>query len=245
MRQLTVLILGSYDGQSAVHQATRSAIHHAAGMADMVVNTRWMGPDDVLLYPGLVAEAQAVLLAPPAERPYRRVPTALLAALKTVREQDLPFLATGESHGLVYLELAQNVLGMSEAGGADLDPEDGDRVLHQLFLSEGASPRRLKVREVELEVVPGGPVAELYGASTRVTEKTDAVNGLNPDYAAALEEAGLRAGLLRREDQRPFLHALESRRYHVTAAFLPQLRSNRDEPHPLLAGLLTAGTDAA
>mgnify|MGYP003573391616 CR=1 FL=1 len=67
---------------------------------------------------------------------------------------------------------------------------------------------------------------------------TDVVTGLNPDYAEAIEGTGCLPAMMSAGTNRPVLHVLEGRRWYVTAAFLPQLRSTDEAPHPLFAGLM-------
>jgi CTP synthase len=203
----------------------------------MVLNTRWMGADDLLHYPGVVIEADAVVLAPPGPRTRKVLPLSLLEALSLVRERDLPLLATGESHGLVFVEIARKILGLEEATSTWYEPYAREPVVHTLEGAESLD-RDERTRELDCEVGDHPLIASLYGDARRVTEVTDVVCGLNPDYAEAIENAGCVPAVWAAGSNRPVLHVMEGRRWYVTAGFLPQLRSTPQKPHPLFSGLM-------
>jgi CTP synthase len=161
----------------------------------------------------------------------------VIAGLTLIRTRNLPLLATGEAHGLVLIELAREILGLKEATSTRFEEEAVEPVVHAVGpRSEGPHPPR----EIQLELLPDPLVVPLYGHPGRITEMTDLAFGLNPDYARALAGAGLRTAATDPQGGRPYLHVLEGQRFHMTAAFLPQLKSRRGSPHPLFKGLLAA-----
>ncbi|MAB90398.1 MAG: hypothetical protein CMJ90_13175 [Planctomycetes bacterium] len=234
MQQNTILFLGKYEGDNAAQVATRKAVLEAGSAHKVVLNTRWMGPDNLTLYPGMVSEAAAVVLAPPQEHAPAILSESMLAALTVVRETGLPFLATGESHGLVFIEAARSLLGLEHAGSAVFDEAVQDPVIHEL---PGAT---CAMHKVELEIVGDELLGPLYADVGRVVEQTDIISGLNPDYAARLTDVGFRTAAKDRHGGRPYLHVLEGHPFHVTAAFLPQIRDEPGSPHPLFNGLVAA-----
>lgn len=236
MQQNTILFLGKYEGDNAAQVATRKAVLEAGGAHKVVLNTRWMGPDNLTLYPGMVSEAAAVVLAPPQEHAPAILSESMLAALTVVRETGLPFLATGESHGLVFIEAARSLLGLEHAGSALFDAPTSDPVVHEVPAIDGAEG----MHEVELELLDDALVGPLYADMDRVVETTDIRSGLNPDYATRITEAGFRTAAKDRHGGRPYLHVLEGHPFHVTAAFLPQIRDEPGSPHPLFNGLVAA-----
>lgn len=243
MQHDTILFLGEFDGEDAVHEATRRAVLDAAGAARVVLNTRWMGADSLALYPGMVSESAGVVLAPPRGRAAPAGTEPILQALRTVREQNIPFLATGDGHGLVFVEAARSLLGLEEANSSVLDAATPFPVVHALPPSDhDAEPH-----EIELDTDFGDtPLAALFAArnTDRTRERTDIRSGLNPDFAQRIADAGFRAVARDRHGGRPYLHWLEGHPYHVTAAYLPQLATAPGAPHPLFAGLVAACREA-
>jgi CTP synthase len=234
MRDLSVLILGGHDSEYEPHARTRDAVREGARGRPLVVNTRWLGPDDLQLYPGLVAEAQAVVLAPPGPRCPRILPEPIVQAVGTARTRGLPLLATGEAHGLALIEFARNVLGLAGAGSTRFEEEIRDPVVARIRETEAPGA----LRPLRLERVPGSEIPSDLRLDASSVEITDVEYGLSPDYAAAIAEKGLRPVLSDPATGRPYLHRMAGHPYFFAAAFLPQLR--RPGPHPLFAGLVRA-----
>ena len=87
-------------------------------------------------------------------------------------------------------------------------------------------------------VVRPDPVLAPFLAPARREEPIDLSYAINLDYASALEEAGLRPAGVDAVTNRPYLFVYEPNRWHVTAAFLPQMASSPGNPHPLFLGLV-------
>jgi len=237
----TILILGTFESNDPVHRATVDALHHAASKLGVVLNTRWMGPEDMQMYPGLVADVAAVILAPPPSGG-GPLPAAFLPALEPIRKRGLPFLATGSAHVLVLVEIARNVLGLEGAGGSCFPDRRSEHQVVKSLADEIPQAARGSLRSVELRLVHDDRIQAIYGEEEKVSEVTDVMFSLNLDYATPLEEAGLIPVLLEPLQGRPYLHLLTGQDFHLTAAFLPQMRSSPDYPHPLISGLLKAAT---
>ena len=144
-----------------------------------------------------------------------------------MRERNVPFLATGDAHDLVLVEIARNVMGMKDAGSRFYDEEAADPVVKELprrrtttkRVGRPARPARAPgpgPRAVHPAVAPRGAARPAYG--------------INLDYASALEEAGLRPAGFDAVTNRPYLFVYEPNRWHVTAAFLPQMRLGARTP---------------
>jgi CTP synthase len=237
----TILIIGDHAAGFRPHDRLLEAVEHASSAAGIVLNTRWVGNDDLAARPHLVTDAAGVMLAPRAPHTYRVMPEPILQALRLVRERDVAFLATGDAHDLVLVEVARNVMGMREAGSRFYDEEAADPVVKEL-------PRRRTTTKrsgglLDLLVRQDAVLAPWMPASRR-EEPIDLGFAINLDYASALEEAGLRPAGFDAVTNRPYLFVYEPSRWHVTAAFLPQLASAPGHPHPLFAGFVAHASEA-
>ena len=132
MTHKTILIIGDYEAGFDPHDRLLDAIEHASVDAGVVVNTRWVGNDDLATRPHLVTDAAGVVLAPRATKTYRVFPEPTVQALRLVRERNVPFLATGDAHDLVLIEVARNVMGMKDAGSRFFDEDAADPVVKEL-----------------------------------------------------------------------------------------------------------------
>jgi CTP synthase len=159
-----------------------------------------------------------------------------LGALRIARERKVPFLAVGDAHELVLIEVARNVLGMEKATGAAFEDDAAEAISKEL----PRPYRPLTNRKPTLidVAVRQDPTLSAFLPPGRREEAARLNYGLNPDYAFALEEAGLRVAGVDAVDGRPCLWRLEGSPWHVTAAFLPQLSGGR-EAHPLIRGFVS------
>jgi CTP synthase len=234
MSHKTILIIGDFEAGLGAHERLLEAIEHASAAEEVVVNTRWVGSDHLAARPHLVAEAAGVVLAPRAKHSYRVFPEPIVQALRLVRERNVPFLATGDSHDLVIVEVARNVMGMKDAGSRFYDEDATDPVVKELP-ARRTETRRTATLDL---LVRKDKVLDGFLPPQRREEVLDLLQGINLDYASALEEAGLRPAGFDAVNNRPFLFVYEPNRWHVTAAFLPQWASRPGRPHGLFSGLV-------
>jgi len=89
-----------------------------------------------------------------------------------------------------------------------------------------------------VRLIPGTRAARLYGAA-EAAEEFWCNYGVNPDYAKALEAAGLTVSGVGEDDSIRIIE-LAGHPFFVATLFLPQKRSAPDRPHPLLAGFAAA-----
>jgi CTP synthase (UTP-ammonia lyase) len=97
-------------------------------------------------------------------------------------------------------------------------------------------------QEQEIELVPGTRAAELYDG--RATRESFYCNyALAPEYEALLAERGLRITGRGPEGEARIVE-LDDHPFYVGTLFIPQMRSQRGSPHPLVAGFVAAASAA-
>jgi len=237
MHPLQVLIIGDHDTEHPAHRAARDSVIAAAASLRLRANTRWVGADDLVLYPGLVAEAAGLLLPPPGPRCPRLLPEPEIQALQQARELGVPCLAMGEAHALLLIEFARNVLSLAGANSTLYDDDPpfavvNDRTPHSKLAGEA----------------PLAPMTVTLHASSENTdwlsigdEWSDASHGLGADYAAAFDSAGFRC-LGRDAAGQPVLHVLDGHPFWVASAFLPLHGRSAQDAHPLVLQWLRASS---
>ena len=133
------------------------------------------------------------------------------------------------------MEIARNVLGVRDADHEESSPQAGRRVITALACS-------LVGQTHAVRLTPGSLAAGLYGRHD-VLEDYYCNYGLNPEYRAGLERAGLRVSGVGTDDEVRLIE-LPGHPFFVAALFLPQSRSAPERPHPLLAGWAAAAARA-
>lgn len=164
--------------------------------------------------------------------PYRSEAGAL-AAIRTAREEGVPFLGTcgGFQHAL--LEYARRVCGLTDAGHTENEPLTAaeDAVVVPLACS-------LVGHEGAIELTDGSRAAQLLGAE-RTMERYYCHYGPNPHHLDLLRSHGLRftgiddAGEVR-------IAELPAHPFFLATLFQPELHGDGTRPHPLIRGLAEA-----
>jgi CTP synthase (UTP-ammonia lyase) len=132
------------------------------------------------------------------------------------------------------VEYARNVLGIQDAEHEETALGSGHLVISRLACS-------LVGTSETITVIPGTQAHRAYG-KTGTSERFACNYGLNPDYKERLADGGLKiAGIGPRGEVR--LVELPSHAFFVGALFLPQLSSDPERPHPLIAAFLKAARD--
>jgi CTP synthase (UTP-ammonia lyase) len=169
--------------------------------------------------------------------PYRSE-QGVLAAIRTSRENGIPFLGTcgGFQHAL--LEFARNVCGLDRAGHAENAPGTAadDAVIVALACS-------LVGHEGTVTVTPGSRAARLLGAD-RMQARYHCNYGPNPQHLGALRAHGLAftgvdaAGEVR-------IAELPDHPFFLATLFQPELDGDGTRVHPLVTGLARAAVEHA
>jgi CTP synthase (UTP-ammonia lyase) len=154
-----------------------------------------------------------------------------LNAIRRARESGVPLLGTCGGFQHIVLEYARHVLGFTDAAHAEYDP-----YASSLFISRLACS--LVGRSLAITLQPESLVARAYGATT-VTEGYYCNFGVNPDYAAMLASSGLAVVGSDAEGEVRVVE-LRGHPFFVGTLYVPQLRSQPEQPHPLITGFLHA-----
>ena len=159
-----------------------------------------------------------------------------IAAVRTAREQGLPFLGTcgGFQHAL--LEFARNVCGLSAVENAEVTPEADQHLIVQLECS-------LKGHEEAVMIVPGTRAAKISGPGRR-TERYHCDYGLNSAYLERLSQGGLSFSGFD-DDGRVRIAELPGHPFFVATLFQPELHGDGSQPHPIIVAMAQAAAEHA
>jgi CTP synthase (UTP-ammonia lyase) len=89
-----------------------------------------------------------------------------------------------------------------------------------------------------VRLVPGSRAHAAYGRDEAV-EEYYCSHGINPQYEESLRQHGLRI-TGRDESGEPRILEIDEHPFYVAALFVPQTRSMRQMPHPLITAIVRA-----
>lgn len=222
-------IVGDYDPTMYTHLAIDQALGHVRELREHALEWSWVSTATLAeRAEAHLALIDAVLLAPGS--PYASLDGAL-AAVRHARTTALPFLGICGGFQHAVLEYARNVVGIAGADHAESNPGTAAPVIAALACS-------LVGKSAPVFLDPTCRTAAIYGR-WRVVERYHCSYGLNSEYRALIEQAGLRVV---GEDDHGDARVIElsGHPFFIGTLFQPQLESGPEAPAPLLRALVDA-----
>jgi len=227
----SIALIGEFDPAFPPHPATWSACGDSAAALGEPVEATWISTVDATV--DALRDFSGIWIAPGS--PYKSL-TNTLAAIRHARERRVPCLGTCGGFQHIILEYARNVLGFRDAQHAEYDPYASDLFVTQLECS-------LAGRELRILLEPGSQVAEIYGA-TEAREQYYCNFGINPEKTDLFRNGELR---VTGSDAEGEVRVVELRAHplFIGTLFVPQFRSSRECPHPLVTAFIRAAMSHA
>ncbi len=225
-----IAVIGEFDSGYEPHSAISTAAADAQPLSRHdVVEIVWLGTESCKgLGDSDLSSFDAFWIAPGS--PYKSIEGAL-RVIRYARVNDAPLLGTCGGFQHVALEYARNVLGFSDAQHAEYDPYASRLFIKELDCS-------LAGQSMQVNMLAGSVAAGAYGA-TAATERYFCDFGLNMDYLDDLRAGGMVISGAD-ADGDPRIVELPELRFFVATLFVPQTRSTRERPHPLVVAFLNA-----
>jgi CTP synthase (UTP-ammonia lyase) len=221
-------IVGEYRPSFPPHRAVLDTIAQVSAVRGVDVRAEWVETEEIERDGSArLAPFDAIWISPGS--PYRSTAGAL-TAIRFAREADVPLLGTCGGFQHVVLEYARNVMGL-DAYHAESDPDKPVLLL---------TPLSCSIAGQAMPVTIDGPsrVAGWYG-STRITEQYYCNYGLNTEYEAQIEAAGLT--IVGWDDAgEPRVVDIPDHPFFVGALFVPHPSPVPGCAHPLVAAFIEA-----
>jgi CTP synthase (UTP-ammonia lyase) len=222
--------MGERDGNFPPHRTLDDAIQHSASALSVAVEAVWVAT-------GAIADSADAALAGchglwGAPGSLASVEGAL-AGIRFAREQRIPFLGTCGGFQHAVLEFARNVLGVGDAAHQAYEPSGA-----RLFLTTLACS--IKGEAMPVRLLPGSRAHAAYGRAV-AAEEYYCSHGINPQYEESLREHGLWI-TGRDHSGEPRILEIAAHPFYVATLFVPQTRSLRQTPHPLITEFVRAAT---
>jgi CTP synthase len=234
--EVEIALVGKYDMDDA-YMSVMEALKHAGIEHGVDVNVLWVDSDEMGdTHEDRLAEADGVVV--PGGFGSRGT-RGKIAAVEYARENDVPFLGLCLGFQMAVVEYARNVLGLSGAHSAEMDPDTPHPVIDllpgQREREDMGATMRLGAHETQIE--PDTLAHTVYG-DTVCTERHRHRYEVNPEYRDRLTGAGMvfsgRAG------ERMEVLELRDHPYFVGTQFHPEFRSRPGRASPPFVGLLDA-----
>ena len=169
----------------------------------------------------------------------------MMAAARYARVRQVPLLAIGYGMQNAVVEATRNLLGYADAHTAEVDASTAHAVVRipadRVCQNDSRCAARMGAGMVRLTE---GKIHDIYGVDT-VCERHSNRYEVDPAYAPALAEKGLRMVGSSAEAGYPEAFELDGHPYYALVVYHPEYQSRPGKPHPLFTALVKAGLEKA
>ncbi|MEU6281884.1 hypothetical protein [Streptomyces sp. NPDC047028] len=227
----TLALVGDRSPNVVSHTRIPLLLDALAARDRLLLDAYWIPTKDAEAE-GAVRGFDAVWVLPGS--PYRSE-GGVLAAIRTAREDGIPFLGTCGGFQHTLLEYARNVCGLTRVAHAENDPDAEDFLIEPLACS-------LVGHEAVVTVEPDSLAGSVIG-SARTVERYFCAYGPSR-HLDTLRAHGLRFSG-HDEDGGPRVAELPGHPFFLATLFQPELYGDGTRPHPVVRALAGAAADHA
>ena len=223
---INILLVGDYDQAVVAHQAIPRAIDLAAQTLVTEVEQTWIRTAE--LNPQMMPEFDALWCVP--FSPYEN-PEMVIAAIRFVRENDIPFLGTCAGYQHAVIEYARNVLGFESAASLEDDPDTLMPVIAPLAC-------KLYDQAEAINIEHDSRAGDIY-QTEKVMEEYHCGFGVNLDFVNIFGNSNLRFSG-HDDNGDPRICEITAHRFFIGTAFQPERSALKQTVHPMITAFLMA-----
>lgn len=241
--EVKIGLIGKYVELRDAYKSIAEAFIHGGAVNKTKVKIEWIHSES------MVAEAveeklkdlDGVLVAPGfGERGIE----GKIAAVKYVRENNIPFLGICLGMQMAVIEYARNVLGWENAHSTEMEKTTEypviDLMADQLNIENKGGTMRLGAYNCKL--TDKSLAKKIYGKS-KISERHRHRWEFNNKYRADFEKAGLFIGGTNPENDLVEIIEIPKNRFFIGVQYHPELKSTVLQPHPLFVSFVKAALD--
>jgi len=236
-------LVGKYVELQDAYKSILESFIHAGAYNETKVNIDFIPAEHVneANVQHLLGKLDGILVAPGfGERGFE----GKLAAIKYVRENNIPFFGICLGMQACVVEFARNVLGWKEANTTECDPNTPYPVIDLMeeqkkITSKGAT---MRLGAYNCHIKKSSKSYSSYN-NTDISERHRHRWEMNNKYIADFENAGMMMVGTNTESGLVEIVELKKHPYFVGVQFHPELKSTVDNPHPLFMRFVLAAKE--
>ncbi|MBQ4248472.1 MAG: CTP synthase [Clostridia bacterium] len=236
-------LVGKYVGLHDAYLSVVEALKHG-GIANSVnVDIEWIDSEDITpenadsIFSGIDA-----MLIPGGFGD--RGTEGKICAAKYARVNNIPYFGICLGMQIGVIEIARNVLGLTDATSTEFNPDSKNQVIHimpdQLGVTDLGGTLRLGAQTCNLK--EGTKIREIYGEPV-IRERHRHRYEVNNDYREMLESAGVVISGLSPDGRLVDTIELKGHPWYIGVQFHPEFKSRPNRPHKLFASFIKAGKE--
>ncbi len=167
-----------------------------------------------------------------------------IAAIRYVRENNIPFLGICLGMQMAVIEYARNVLGLDGANSTEMDPETAYPVIDLMEDQKNITNKggTMRLGSWKCKLSEGSKVASIYG-DTLIEERHRHRYEFNDSFKNQLTDAGMLASGLNPGTNLVEVVELPAHEWFVGVQYHPEYKSTVANPHPLFVAFVKASLE--
>lgn len=241
--EVTIGLVGKYVELKDAYKSIAEAFIHAGAKNACKVNLKWIQSETINNDNASIVlnKLDGVLVAPGFGE---RGVEGKIAAIKYVREHQVPFFGICLGMQCAVVEFARNVLKYEKAASTELYPHTPhpviDMMAEQKAITIKGGTMRLGAYECELKA---GTLAHKAYGNVKISERHRHRYEFNNKYITEFEAAGMQISGVNPDGGLVEVVELKEHPWFVGAQFHPELKSTVLKPHPLFVGFINAAIE--
>jgi CTP synthase len=248
--EVTIAMVGKYMELLDAYKSLTEALIHAGIHNKTRVKIQYIDSEKLEADPTLIADADAILV--PGGFGTRGT-EGKIHAVKTARENNIPYLGICLGMQIAVIEYARNVCGMSGANSTEFDTATDYPVvglITEWIDEQGNKEQRteesdlggtMRLGSQVCHLIPGSKASQIYGAE-QIEERHRHRFEVNNNFLPKLKEAGLVIGGLSADKTLVETVELPEHPWFFASQFHPEFTSTPRDGHPLFQGFVAAAT---
>ncbi|MDB2533514.1 CTP synthase [Porticoccaceae bacterium] len=248
--EVVIAMVGKYMELLDAYKSLTESLIHAGIHNKTKVKIRYIDSERLEADHSLIEGADAILV--PGGFGTRGT-EGKIYAVKTARENNIPYLGICLGMQIAVIEYARNVCGLDGANSTEFDPQTAYPVvglIAEWIDSEGNKESRtedsdlggtMRLGAQVCHLMPGSKAHEIYG-SEQIEERHRHRYEVNNNFLPQIKEAGLVIGGLSFDKTLVETVELPNHPWFIASQFHPEFTSTPRDGHPLFQGFISAAT---
>ncbi len=242
-REIKVALVGKYVALHDAYLSVVESLYHAGYEAGVQVKIKWIDSED-LESPGcnlneVFGDVQGVVI--PGGFGSRGV-EGKIAAIRYVRENNIPFLGLCLGMQCAVIEFARHVCGMKEAHSKEFNDATPYPVIDLMEDQEDVTEKggTMRLGQYPCKLKEGTMARRLYGNQEIVYERHRHRYEVNNELRPQMESQGLIISGTSPDNRLVEMIELQNNPYFAATQAHPEFKSRPTRPHPLFQGFVQA-----
>lgn len=242
-REIKVALVGKYVALHDAYLSVVESLYHAGYEAGVQVKIKWIDSED-LESPGcnlneVFGDVQGVVI--PGGFGSRGV-EGKIAAIRYVRENNIPFLGLCLGMQCAVIEFARHVCGMKEAHSKEFNDATPYPVIDLMEDQEDVTEKggTMRLGQYPCKLKEGTMARRLYGNQEIVYERHRHRYEVNNELCPQMESQGLIISGTSPDNRLVEMIELQNHPYFAATQAHPEFKSRPTRPHPLFQGFVQA-----